>query len=118
MHPDENGNAWSWVSERTADPRTRTVQAHRVETGWFEYMNLRWEYREVPDGVEMRWIQDFRMKPDSPVNLEQMTRRIDGNSPRADETDQGEGGAGGATGREGVRPRCPRRGPAPGGPPS
>ncbi|MBB6556566.1 SRPBCC family protein [Nonomuraea rubra] len=81
MHPDENGNAWSWVSERTADPRTRTVQAHRVETGWFEYMNLRWEYREVPDGVEMRWIQDFRMKPDSPVNLEQMTRRIDGNSP-------------------------------------
>ncbi|WP_326645674.1 SRPBCC family protein [Streptosporangium sp. NBC_01755] len=81
MHPDEDGNAWSWVSERTADPVTRTVRAYRVETGWFEYMNIRWEYREVPDGVEMRWIQDFRMKPESPVSLEQMTRRIDTNTP-------------------------------------
>ncbi|WP_440103932.1 SRPBCC family protein [Streptosporangium sp. H16] len=81
MHPDDDGNAWSWVSERTADPATRTVRAHRVETGWFEYMNIRWEYREVPDGVEMRWIQDFRMKADSPVDLEQMTRRIDTNTP-------------------------------------
>ncbi|WP_101789089.1 SRPBCC family protein [Nonomuraea indica] len=81
MHPDEDGNAWSWVSERTADPRTRTVRAHRVETGWFEYMNIRWEYRDVPGGVEMRWTQDFRMKPESPVDLEAMTRRIDANSP-------------------------------------
>lgn len=81
MHPDENGNAWSWVSERTTNPRTRTVQAHRVETGWFEYMHIMWEYREVPGGVEMRWIQDFRMKPDSPVSLEEMTRRIETNTP-------------------------------------
>ena len=33
MHPDENGNAWSWVSERTADPVARTVRARRIETG-------------------------------------------------------------------------------------
>ncbi|MBE1530518.1 SRPBCC family protein [Actinomadura algeriensis] len=81
MHPDENGNAWSWVSERTADEAARTVRAHRVETGWFEYMNLLWEYREVPGGVELRWRQDFRMKPDSPVGLGAMTERINGNSP-------------------------------------
>ncbi|MFI6909461.1 SRPBCC family protein [Nonomuraea sp. NPDC050394] len=81
MHPDKDGNAWSWVSERTANAKTRTVQAHRTELGWFEYMHLHWEYVEVPGGVEMRWIQDFRMKPDSPVNLEQMTNRINGSSP-------------------------------------
>jgi aromatase len=81
MHPDANGNAWSWVSERTVDRDARTVNARRVETGWFEYMNLRWDYREVPGGVEMRWRQDFRMKPDSPVSLEAMTERIDSNSP-------------------------------------
>lgn len=33
MHPDENGTVWSWVSERTPDPVTRTVRARRVETG-------------------------------------------------------------------------------------
>jgi aromatase len=41
MHPDENGKVWSWVSERTADPKTHTVRAHRVETGPFRYMNIR-----------------------------------------------------------------------------
>src|SRR6266511_3886860 len=33
MHPDENGDVWSWVSERTPDPKTRTVRARRVQTG-------------------------------------------------------------------------------------
>ncbi|GAA2411514.1 SRPBCC family protein [Actinomadura vinacea] len=81
MHPDADGNAWSWVSERTADKAARSVRAHRVETGWFEYMNLLWEYREVPGGVELRWRQDFRMKPGSPVDLAAMTARINANSP-------------------------------------
>jgi aromatase len=81
MHPDANGDAWSWVSERTADRAAREVRAHRVETGWFAYMNLFWQYGEVPGGVELRWRQDFRMKPGSPVGLEAMTERIDGNSP-------------------------------------
>ncbi|GDY31757.1 SRPBCC family protein [Gandjariella thermophila] len=76
MHPDEQGRVWSWVSDRTPDPETRTVRAHRVETGPFEYMNLRWEYREVGDGVELRWMQDFQMKPDAPFNDEQMTERL------------------------------------------
>ena len=42
MHPDDAGNAWSWVSERTTSRATRTVRAQRVETGWFEYMQILW----------------------------------------------------------------------------
>ncbi|MEV4711466.1 SRPBCC family protein [Micromonospora sp. NPDC049374] len=80
MHPDENGVAWSWVSERTADPVTRQVQARRVETGPFEYMRIRWTYTEEPDGVRMTWVQDFAMKPTAPVDNAGMTERINTNS--------------------------------------
>jgi aromatase len=80
MHPDEYGSVWSWVSERTADRGTRTVRAHRVETGVFEYMNITWIYREVPAGVQMRWIQDFQMKPQAPVDDREMAERINRNT--------------------------------------
>ena len=80
MHPDENGKIWSWVSERTPDPKTRTVKAHRVETGPFEYMNIEWFYEPADGGVRMRWVQDFHMRPQAPVNDEQMTDRINSNS--------------------------------------
>jgi aromatase len=80
MHPDENGKQWSWVSERTLDPETRTVRAQRVEPGPFEFMRIHWSYREVAGGVEMRWVQHFQMRPDAPINDEGMTRRINNNS--------------------------------------
>lgn len=80
LHPDENGTVWSWVSERTPDPATRTVRARRVETGPFAYMNIRWEYEEQPGGVRMRWIQDFAMKPDAPVDDAAMTERLNRNT--------------------------------------
>ncbi|MER7751181.1 SRPBCC family protein [Kitasatospora sp. NPDC097643] len=80
MHPDENGTAWSWVSRRTPDPATRTVTAYRVETGPFEFMNIRWEYTEVPGGVRMRWIQDFHMKPQAPVDDAGMTGHLNRNT--------------------------------------
>lgn len=80
MHPDPNGKVWSWVSERTLDPETRTVRAQRVEPGPFEYMRIQWAYREVEDGVEMTWVQHFQMRPDAPVNDAQMTQRINQNS--------------------------------------
>ncbi|MBQ1048454.1 SRPBCC family protein [Micromonospora sp. C51] len=80
MHPDENGVAWSWVSERTADPASRQVHARRVETGPFEYMRIRWTYTEEPDGVRMTWVQDFAMKPTAPVDNAGMTERINTNS--------------------------------------
>lgn len=75
-HPDEQGRVWSWVSERTPDPGTRTVTARRVETGPFEYMNLRWEYRSLDAGVEMRWMQDFEMKADAHIDDSGMTQHL------------------------------------------
>ncbi|MBY8883580.1 SRPBCC family protein [Streptomyces sp. PTM05] len=80
MHPDEQGRVWSWVSERTADRDNRTVNAHRVETGPFVFMDIRWEYEEVPDGTLMRWAQDFAMKPGAPLDDAGMAAMIDRNS--------------------------------------
>lgn len=80
MHPDESGTVWSWVSEREAARDLLTVWASRVETGPFAYMHIRWEYSDLPEGVRMRWVQDFAMKPDAPVDDAQMTARINRNS--------------------------------------
>jgi aromatase len=80
MHPDENGQIWSWVSERTTDRSSLAVRARRVEPGPFEFMDIRWEYAEHPAGTRMRWIQDFAMKPTAPVDDNGMTNHINRNS--------------------------------------
>ncbi|KLL12492.1 SRPBCC family protein [Protofrankia coriariae] len=80
MHPDENGQIWSWVSQRTVDRGLREVRAHRVEPGPFQYMNIYWSYEELDGGVRMTWLQDFAMRPDAPVDDEAMTARINANS--------------------------------------
>ncbi|MET7851841.1 SRPBCC family protein [Streptomyces avermitilis] len=80
MHPDENGKVWSWVSERTPDREKLTVKARRVETGPFEYMNIKWVYSQTPDGTRMHWTQDFAMKPEAPVDDAWMTDNINRNS--------------------------------------
>ncbi|MEU9075980.1 SRPBCC family protein [Kitasatospora sp. NPDC004745] len=80
MHPDENGQVWSWVSERTTDKAGLAVSARRVEPGPFEFMDIRWEYAEVPAGTRMRWIQDFAMKPTAPVDDDGMVNHINKNS--------------------------------------
>jgi heme-degrading monooxygenase HmoA/ribosome-associated toxin RatA of RatAB toxin-antitoxin module len=66
--PDPDGKQWSWVSERTPDPESRTVTARRLDNGLFQYMNIRWEYTTETNGVRMRWIQEFTMKPSAPVD--------------------------------------------------
>lgn len=78
-HP-EDGKSWSWVSERRLDPVNHVVEARRVETGPFEYMDIRWEYRGAEDAVEMRWLQDFALKPDAPLDDAAMTERINRNT--------------------------------------
>lgn len=80
MHPDENGTVWSWVSERVADPVRRCTVSRRVEPGAFKYMFLFWEYIPQPDGVRLRWVQDFEMKPQAPVDDAAMEARINRNS--------------------------------------
>jgi aromatase len=81
MKPDENGQVWSWVSERTLDDATHTVNARRVEPGPFQYMNIRWTYETEGSGTRMRWVQDFAMRPQAPVTDEQMTTRLNTNTP-------------------------------------
>lgn len=80
MFPDEQDRIWSWVSERTPDPQTRTVSAQRVETGPFEFMQIHWSYVEDGDGTLMTWTQDFAMKPGAPLDDAGMTDRINTNS--------------------------------------
>ena len=80
MHPDANGTSWSWVSERTADPASRTVRSHRVETGNFEHMRIFWEYVQEDGGVRMRWVQDFHMKESAPIDDPAMTERLNTNT--------------------------------------
>jgi len=80
MHPDENGKVWSWVSERTPDKAARRVIARRVEPGPFEFMNIEWLYEAEGKATRMRWIQDFRMRPDAPIDTAAMTDRINANT--------------------------------------
>ncbi|WP_275405901.1 MULTISPECIES: SRPBCC family protein [unclassified Streptomyces] len=80
LHPEVDGKVWSWVSERVMDRANRTVEAHRVETGPFAFMNIHWSYRETGAGVEMRWVQEFHMKPEAPIDDAAMTERINKNS--------------------------------------
>lgn len=78
--PDYEGQVWSWVSERTADPLTHTSRAHRIETGPFEYMHIEWAFASTGTGTEMRWQQRFSMKPTAPANDEQATEYLNRNS--------------------------------------
>jgi aromatase len=80
MHPDESGRVWSWVSERTLDEAAHEVVARRLEPGPFEFMDIRWNYVPEGTGTRMRWVQDFRMRPEAPIDTAGMTARIDANS--------------------------------------
>lgn len=56
---DENK---SWVSKRWLYKDLKFAYASRWEPMFpFEFMKIVWFYVDVPDGVEMIWIQDFRM---------------------------------------------------------
>lgn len=71
-HPDPeyDGQVWSWVSERIADPATHSSKSRRIETGPFQYMNIEWYFEEADGGTRMRWVQDFSMKPEAPADDE------------------------------------------------
>lgn len=66
--PEHDGRVWTWVSERTVDAERHTSHAERIETGPFEFMRIDWSFTAVPDGTEMRWIQEFAMKPGAPAD--------------------------------------------------
>jgi aromatase len=79
-YPDPEGRTWTWVSQRDLDPATHTVRARRIETGPFEYMHIFWEYLPVAGGVELRWTQEFRMKPGAHVDDAAMADHLNGNA--------------------------------------
>lgn len=80
LHPDDTGKVWSWVSERTPDRASYSVVARRIEPGPFEFMDIEWSYRPEGSGTRMRWVQDFRMRPDAPIDTAAMTRRLNANT--------------------------------------
>ena len=56
----QNGN--SWKSYRLLFKDDKFAYASKIEPMFpFEYMKIIWLYRQVEEGVEMTWIQDFKM---------------------------------------------------------
>jgi aromatase len=78
--PEHDGTVWSWVSERTADPATYTSRSHRIQTGPFAFMRIAWAFTAVPGGTEMRWTQEFAMKPGAPADDAAAQAYLDRNS--------------------------------------
>ena len=55
-------NGTSWKSFRLLFKEYGFAYAERIEPMFpFEYMKIIWLYRQLPEGVEMRWIEDFKM---------------------------------------------------------
>jgi aromatase len=81
-HPDPeyDGQVWTWVSERTVDPESHSVRAHRIETGPFDHMDIEWYFERADGGTKMRWVQDFSMKPEAPSDDDQAQEYINRNT--------------------------------------
>lgn len=59
---DEDGK--SWVSKRWLHKDQWFAVASRHDPMFpFEYMKIAWFYVQKPDGIEMIWIQDFKLDP-------------------------------------------------------
>jgi aromatase len=78
--PGEDGRTFSWVSERMLDEESHTVLARRVELGPFRYLHIYQSFEQGPDGVLVRWVQDFEVSDGAPFTDEQMEMRINVNS--------------------------------------
>jgi aromatase len=60
-------------------------------------MNIEWYYEPVEGGTKMRWVQDFHMKPQAPMNDEQAEVYINENTRKQmaiikERVEQGTGG--------------------------
>ena len=75
----ENGR--SWTSYRLLFKEDKFAYASRVEPmAPFEFMKIIWLYREVEGGIEMTWIQDFKMAAGAKFNDEQAQKLINEHS--------------------------------------
>src|SRR4030088_2067330 len=73
--PDAEGKSYSWVSERVLDNERHCVSSRRVELGPFRYMHIFQELEPRPDGVRLRWVQNFEVRQGAPFTDEQMAAR-------------------------------------------
>lgn len=73
-----DGQVRSWVSERCPDMARGTVTARRIETGPFRYMHIFQSVTPLEGNrSELRWVQDFEVRPEAPFTDAQMCARID-----------------------------------------
>ncbi|MCP4653398.1 MAG: polyketide cyclase [Candidatus Omnitrophica bacterium] len=75
----QNGN--SWQSYRLLFKEDKFAYASRMDPMFpFEYMKIVWLYREVEGGIEMTWIQDFKMDKGAKFNDDQVQDLINKHS--------------------------------------
>ena len=75
----QNGN--SWKSYRLLFKDDKFAYAARIEPMFpFEYMKIIWFYREVEGGIEMTWVQDFKMDSKAKYTDEQVEELINKHS--------------------------------------
>ena len=71
----------SWRSSRMLDKDNKVCTAQREDPMFpFQYMNLKWTYREMDGGVQMTWEQDFTMDPKAKFNDAQVEELINKHS--------------------------------------
>ncbi|HEC68907.1 MAG TPA: polyketide cyclase [Candidatus Omnitrophica bacterium] len=74
-------NGSSWKSYRLLFKEYQFTYASRLEPMFpFEYMKIIWLYRETESGVEMTWIQDFKMDGKARFTDEQVEKMINEHS--------------------------------------
>lgn len=74
-------NGTSWKSYRLLFKDDNFAYACRVEPMFpFEYMKILWLYRQVNGGVEMTWVQDFKMDKNAKYTDEQVEGMINKHS--------------------------------------
>lgn len=74
-------NGTSWKSYRLLFKDDRFTYATRLEPMFpFEYMKIVWLYREVESGIELTWIQDFKIDKKAKFTDEQAEQNINKHS--------------------------------------
>ena len=75
----KNGN--SWKSYRLLFKEDKFTYACKIEPMFpFEYMKIIWLYRQTEDGIEMVWIQDFKMDKGAKFTDEQVEKMMNEHS--------------------------------------
>ena len=75
----KDGNRWK--SYRLLFKEDNFTYASRIDPMFpFEYMKIIWLYRELENGTEMTWIQDFKMDKGAKFNDQQVEEIINEHS--------------------------------------